>query len=67
MRISDAIFQTNTKLFLVVIPKNAYKLKFDDNLWLPFLDQPQSDIVVFEIINLRIYTSRNKMETCHRY
>ena len=26
-----------------------------DHLWLPFLDQPQYDIVVFEVLNFRIY------------
>ena len=35
--------------------KNACKLEFVDHLWLTFLDQPQSDIVVFEIINFHIY------------
>ena len=35
--------------------KNAFKLEFSDNLWLPFIDQPQSDIVVFEIITFQIY------------
>ena len=36
-------------------PRNACKLEFADHLWLPFLDQPQSDIVFFAIINLQIY------------
>ena len=31
------------------------KLEFADNLWLPFLDRPQSDIVVFAIITFQIY------------
>ena len=30
-------------------------MEFADYLWLPFLDQPQSEIAVFEIINFRIY------------
>ena len=35
--------------------KNACKLGFVDHLWLPFLDQPQSDIVVFAMISFHIY------------
>ena len=31
------------------------KLGFVDHLWLPFLDQPQSNIVVFSKINFQIY------------
>ena len=30
-------------------------MEFADHLWLPYLDQPHSDIVVFEIINFHIY------------
>ena len=30
-------------------------MEFVDHLWLPFLDQPQSDIVVFIIITFQIY------------
>ena len=52
MRIPVNIYQTNKKLFVVVQPKNACKLGFSDHLWLPFLDQPQSKIVVFAIITL---------------
>ena len=47
MRILDSIFQTNNKLFVMVRPKNACKLEIFGHLWLPFLDQQQSDIVVF--------------------
>ena len=42
------IHQTNTKLSVTVKTKNACKLEFTDHLWLPFLDQPQSDIVVLQ-------------------
>ena len=35
--------------------KNACKLEFADNLWLPFLDKLHSDIVVFAIITFHIY------------
>ena len=52
MRITVNIYQTNKNLFVVVQPKNACKLGFSDHLWLPFLDQPQSKIVVFAIITL---------------
>ena len=31
------------------------RLEFVDHLWLSFLDQPQSGIVVFEIVNFYIY------------
>ena len=30
-------------------------MEFADNLWLPFLDQPQSDVVAFAIIAFHIY------------
>ena len=64
MRITDGIFQTNKKLFVTVHPKNARKLEFADNLWLPFVDQLQSDVVVFETITFQnILHSGNKTET----
>ena len=47
MRIPDGIFQTNKKFFVTVYPKNAYKLEFTDRLWLLFLHQPMSELVVF--------------------
>ena len=34
---------------------NACKLEFADHLWLPFLDQPKSVIVIFAMINFHIY------------
>ena len=34
---------------------NACKLESADHLWLPFLDQPQSEIVVSVIITFHIY------------
>ena len=46
-RIPEVIFQTNNKLFVLVHPKNACKLEFLDNLWLTFIDKPQSYAVVF--------------------
>ena len=30
-------------------------MELSDHLWLPFLDEPQSNIVVFGIINFQIY------------
>ena len=36
-------------------PKNSYKLGFSYQLCRMLLDQPQSDIAVFVIINFRIY------------
>ena len=44
------INQTNKKLSVMVQPKNACKLEFADHLWLPVLDQSQSDIVFFSIL-----------------
>ena len=35
--------------------KNACKLEFPYHLWLPFIDQTQSNIVVFAIITFQIY------------
>ena len=48
------IHQIN-EISLLQLKKGACKLEFADHLWLPFLDQPQSDIVVFAIINFQIY------------
>ena len=55
MIIPDVIFQTNQKLFATINPKNACKLEFSDHLWLPFLHQPQSDVVIFLVITSYIY------------
>ena len=55
MRIPDGIFQTNHNSFLKVNQKGKYKLNFGYYLWLPYLDQPQSDVVVFAIIYFHIY------------
>ena len=49
------IYQINKDFSATVQPKNECKSGFADHLWLPFLDQPQSDIVVFSIINFQIY------------
>ena len=55
MQITVNLYQKNRKFFVTVQPKNACKLGFIDHLWLPFLDQPQSDIVFFEIMTFQIY------------
>ena len=55
MQITVDIYQTNKKFFVTFQPKNACKLEFSDHLWLPFLDQPQSDIVVFAIITFQLH------------
>ena len=34
---------------VTVQPKNECKLEFSDQFWLPFLDQPQSETVVFKM------------------
>ena len=45
------------KFTVIVQPKHSCKLEFVDHLWLPFLDQPQSYIVVLEVITFKIYNS----------
>ena len=55
MRIPDRICRNNNKLFVIVNPRNVCKLVFADHLWLPFHDQPQSDVVVVSIIYFRAY------------
>ena len=55
MKITFNIYQINKKFFVIVRPTNACKLQFVDHLWLPFLYQPQSDIVVYEMITFHIY------------
>ena len=47
VRIPVEIHETNKKFTFTVQPKNACKLEFVDHLWIPFIDQPQLDIVVF--------------------
>ena len=48
MRIPIEFHQTSKKVSVTVQPKNSCKLEFADHLWLPFIDQPQSEIVVFQ-------------------
>ena len=48
-RIPDGIFKL-IKICLWWFMKDACKLEFADNLWLPFLDKLHSDILVFAII-----------------
>ena len=55
MRIPFDIYQTNRKFPATVQPKNECRLEFSDHLWLPFLEQPQSKILVFVIITFQIY------------
>ena len=54
MIIPDGLFQTNKKLFVVIHPRNVCKVEFAGHLWLPFLDKPQSHVVVFTIITFQI-------------
>ena len=49
------IFQHNNKLFVTLNPINACKLELYGNLWLPFIDKTQSDIVVFSITSFQMY------------
>ena len=55
MKTTVEIYQRTKKLFVTVQPKNSCKLEFADKLWIPFHDQPQSDIVVFAITNVNTY------------
>ena len=55
MRIPVDIHERNKKFTVTVQPKNACKLEFLDHFWLPFLDQPQYDILVFAITTFQIY------------
>ena len=55
MPIPVDIYQKTKKFFFTVQPKYACKLEFSDHLWLPFLDQPQSDILVLVINNFYTY------------
>ena len=55
MKIPVDIYERNKKFTVIDQQKNASNLEFVDHLWLPFLDQPQSDIVFFARIPLYIY------------
>ena len=55
MRIPVYIHQTNKTFAVTVQQKHACGLEFVDSLCIIFLDQPQSDIVVFVIITFQIY------------
>ena len=46
--IPDDVFQTNKILFVTVHQNIACKLNSATHLWLSFIDQPQSDFVVFK-------------------
>ena len=57
------IHEKNKKFTVTVQPKNAYELEFVYHLWLPFFDQPHSDIIVFAIITFRIYNILVNIQT----
>ena len=57
MIITDCMCQTNEKLFAAFNPKDTSKLEFADYLWLPFLDQPQSDVVLLSSSIFDLYKS----------
>ena len=66
--IPDGIYQTNNKLFVTVNPKNTCKLEFSNHLWLIFIDQPQSDVVVISVITFQIYKMLvTKLKTWNRF
>ena len=54
MKIPVNVFQTNKSCFFAVQPKNACNLVFTYHLCLPFIDPPQSEILVFAIITFQI-------------
>ena len=43
------------KWLIAINSRHASKIKFTDNLWVPFLEQPQSGIFVFAMILVDIY------------
>ena len=53
--ITGQIYQNNKKLFVTFNSRNECRMDFADRLWLPFIDQSQSDVVVFVIIYFCIY------------
>ena len=55
MIITVDIHEINKNFTVIVHPQNSCRLEFADHLWIPFLDQPQYDIVVFAIITFQIY------------
>ena len=55
MRTNVDIHKTKENFSVTVKQKNACKLEFSDHLWLPFLDQPQSEIAVSVTMNFKIY------------
>ena len=55
MKITVDIHTTNKIFSFTVQPKHLFKLESADHLWIPFLDQPQSYIAVFEMINFRVH------------
>ena len=55
MRIPVDSHQTNENFSATVQQKKACLLEYADYLWIPFIDQPQSDIVVFVIITFQVY------------
>ena len=48
MKVTYRICKTNKILFLMFNTRNACKLEFYGHLWLTFLDQTQSHVVVFQ-------------------
>ena len=54
MRIPDVIFQTNTKILVMVNTKNSYNLEIVHHLLLTLLYQQHSDVVVFAIFNFQL-------------
>ena len=54
MIFTNYVYLKNVILCVTNKPKHSCILVLADHLWLPFFDQPQSDIVVFAIYFLDI-------------
>ena len=48
-------WKIENKLFVTFNTRYAYRVVFPDHMWMPFLDQPLPDVVVFAIIYFDIY------------
>ena len=53
--------------FVTVNTRNACKSKFTDNFWLPFLDKPKLDVVVFKNLFSDIQKYCNGMDLWNIY
>ena len=52
---SMIIYYRTYKKIITVNTRNTCKMKFTDNLWLPFIGKPQSNVVLFVIFSFDKY------------